>query len=93
MKKASEERCHAIREEYPNLRQFFDSLKGIQALLPKEDLQAVWQSSAQNIVSTFDEFSSLLSEIGIAERREKDQRYKFADIYVYGFEMNRTGTV
>jgi len=93
LKKASEERCHAIREEYPNLRRFFDSLKGIQALLPKEDLQSVWQSSAQNIVSTFDEFSSLLSEIGIAEWREKDQRYKFADIYVYGFEMNRTGTV
>ena len=93
LKKASEERCHAVREEYPDLRNFFDDLKGIRALLPKEELQPIWQSSAQSVVSTFDDFSNLLSEIGIAEWREKDQRYKFADIYVYGFEMIRVGTV
>jgi len=93
LKKASKERCQAVREEYPDLRQFFDSLREVQALLPKENLQDIWQSSAQSVVSTFDEFSELLSEIGIAEWREKDQRYKFADIYVYGFEMRRVGAV
>ena len=93
LKKASEERCQAVREEYPDLRNFFDDLKGIRALLPKEELQPIWHSSAQSVVPTFDDFSNLLSEIGIAEWREKDQRYKFADIYVYGFEMNRVGAV
>ncbi|NJK29474.1 MAG: AAA family ATPase [Acaryochloris sp. RU_4_1] len=93
LKKASEERCQAVREEYPDLSQFFDSLKGMQALLSKEELQTIWQESAQNVSAAFDEFSDLLSEIGIAEWREKEQRYKFADIYVYGFEMSRRGTV
>jgi cellulose biosynthesis protein BcsQ len=93
LKQASEERCHAVREEYPDLRKFFDSLKGMQALLSKEELQSVWQESAQDVSSELDEFSNLLSEIGIAEWREKEQRYKFADIYVYGFEMIRRGTV
>jgi hypothetical protein len=93
LKKASKERCQAVREEYRDLSQFFDSLREVPALLPKESLQDIWQSSAQSVVSTFDEFSELLSEIGIAEWREKDQRYKFADIYVYGFEMKRVGAV
>ena len=78
LKKASEERCHAVREEYPDLRKFFDSLKDMQAA--KEELQTRWQESAQEVSPSFDEFSDLLSEIGIAEWREKEQRYKFSDI-------------
>jgi cellulose biosynthesis protein BcsQ len=93
LKKASEERCNAVKEEYPDLGRFFNSLKDVQALLSKEELQTVWQGSAQNVMATFDEFSDFLSEIGLAEWREKEQRYKFADIYVYGFEMVRRGTV
>jgi hypothetical protein len=47
---------------------------------------------AHNIAG-FEEFVSFLSEIGIIEWREKENRYKFADIYVYGFEMDRRGAV
>jgi cellulose biosynthesis protein BcsQ/stress-induced morphogen len=94
LKEASRERCQAVREEYPDFSKFFDSLKDTKALLSKEDLQALWKASAQDISAEFEEFSDLLSEIGIAEWREQDQqRYKFADIYVYGFEMIRQGTV
>ncbi len=93
LKKASEERCNAIKEEYPNLSRFFDSLKDVSALLSKEELQTVWHKSAQDVISSFDNFAKFLSEIGLAEWREKEQRYKFADIYVYGFEMIRKGTV
>ncbi|NES17560.1 MAG: AAA family ATPase [Symploca sp. SIO3E6] len=93
LKGASEERCNAIREEYPDLRKFFDSLKDHQALLSKEELQTVWQESAQDIMSSFDNFADFLSEIGLAEWREQEQRYKFAGIYVYGFKMIRRGTV
>jgi MinD-like ATPase involved in chromosome partitioning or flagellar assembly len=93
LKKASEERCQAVREEYPNLVPFFDALRGVQALPSKEELEAVWQESAQTVSPDFDEFSGWLSEIGIAAYRENEKRYKFADIYVYGFGMNRMGAV
>lgn len=93
LKKASEERCNAIKEEYPDLRRFFDHLKGVSALPTREELQTVWQESAQNVLSPFDEFADWLNEIGLAEWRDNEQRYKIADIYVYGFEMIRQGAV
>jgi cellulose biosynthesis protein BcsQ len=92
LKKASEKRCEEIKEEYPDLTKFFDSLKGKLAFLSKEQLQTVWQESAHDIAD-FEEFASFLSEIGIIEWREKEKRYKVADIYVYGFEMIRQGAV
>ena len=92
LKKASEKRCEEIKEEYPDLTKFFDSLKGKLAFLSKEQLREVWQGSAPDIAG-FEEFVSFLSEIGIIEWREKEKRYKVADIYVYGFEMDRRGAV
>ncbi|QKQ74388.1 ParA family protein [Nostoc sp. TCL240-02] len=92
LKKASQKRCEEIKEEYPDLTKFFDSLKGKLAFLSKEQLQTVWQESAHDIAD-FEEFASFLSEIGIIEWREKEKRYKVADIYVYGFEMDRRGAV
>jgi len=93
LKKASEKRCEEIKEEYPHLINFFEALNGKSALLEKEQLQAIWQNSAFSIIENFEEFASFLGEIGILEWREKDQRYKFADIYVYGFKMDRRGAV
>ena len=93
LKKASEKRCEEIKEEYPNLINFFELLNGKSALLEKEQLQEIWQKSAVSIIENFEEFASFLGEIGIIEWREKDKRYKFADIYVYGFKMPRRGTV
>ncbi|MDF5723100.1 MAG: AAA family ATPase [Rhizonema sp. PD37] len=92
LKKASKERCNAIQEEYPDLMKFFNSLKDVSALLSRDEMQTVWQESAQDVISSFDEFTDFISEIGLAEWR-KEERYKFADIYVYGFEMIRRGTV
>ena len=93
LKEASKKRCEEIKEEYPNLINFFDSLKGKSAFLTKNRLQKIWQDSAADIVGNFEEFASFLGEIGIIEFREKEKRYKFADIYVYGFEMIRQGAV
>ncbi|MBP0018464.1 MAG: ParA family protein [Cyanobacteria bacterium SBLK] len=92
LEKASEERCDAIKQEYPELSQFFDALEGVTALPTKEELKQIWQKNAGEIRSTFNEFSELLSDIGLAQWREKAQCYGFADIYVYGFKMTRTGT-
>ncbi|MFN7501278.1 MAG: ParA family protein [Dolichospermum sp.] len=95
LKKASEKRCDEIKNEYSHLIKFFDSLKQKSALLPKEELHSIWQESAQDIADfeEFEKFASFLTEIGIIEWRERDKRYKFADIYVYGFEMIRQGAV
>ena len=95
LKKASEKRCDEIKEEYPHLTKFFDSLKRKSALLPKDELHSIWKESAQDIADfeEFENFASFLTEIGIIQLREKDQRYKFADIYVYGFKMDRQGAV
>ncbi len=92
LEKASDERCDAIKQEYPDLCQFFDALEGVQALPLREQLEKVWEKSAREIYSDFDEFANFLSEIGLAKWREKEQRYGFPDIYVYGFKMIRTGT-
>ncbi|RAQ47872.1 ATPase [Arthrospira sp. O9.13F] len=92
LEKASEERCDAIKQEYPDLCKFFDSLEGVPALPSREQLEQIWQNNALEIYSQFDEFANFLSEIGLAKWREKEQRYGFADIYVYGFRMSRTGT-
>ena len=93
LRKASEKRCEEIKEEYPNLINFFDSLKGKLAFLRKEELQEIWQNLPEKILENFEDFVSLMREIGIIEFREKEERYKFADIYVYGFEMIRQGAV
>jgi cellulose biosynthesis protein BcsQ len=92
LKKASEKRCDEIREEYPDLAKFFESLKHKSAFLTQDELHLLWQESA-NDIADFEEFASFLSEIGIIEWREKEKRYKVADIYVYGFEMIRQGAV
>jgi cellulose biosynthesis protein BcsQ len=91
LEKASAERCEAITQEYPDLSRFFNALEGLPALLPKEQLQEIWQRTSVKIAPTFEEFVTFLSEIGIAKWREKEERYGFADIYVYGFKMNRSG--
>ena len=55
--------------------------------------QEIWKGSAEDIVGNFEEFTSFLGEIGMIEFREKEERYKFADIYIYGFNMIRKGTI
>lgn len=93
LKKASKERCDAIKEEYPDLVTFLDNLKGVTALAPAEEIERLWTESAQEVISSFEDFVEFISEIGVVEWRTKDQRYRFADIYVHGFDMSRTGTI
>jgi len=93
LREASKERCDAIKEEYPDLAKFFDHLKAVAALAEEDELRRIWEESAQQVISTFEEFVAFISEVGLVEWRTKDQRYRFADIYVYGFEMSRTGAV
>ena len=92
LQKASQERCDAIKQEYPDLCQFFEALEGIPALPSRQLLEYAWEKSARERYPDFDEFASFLTEIGLAKWRHKENRYGFPDIYVYGFKMIRTGT-
>ena len=90
---ASKERCDAIKQEYPNLSDFFNALEGVNALATKDELEGVWQKTASTMnLSLFNEFTDLLTRIGIVQWREKDEKYRFADIYTSGFKMKYQGT-
>jgi cellulose biosynthesis protein BcsQ/stress-induced morphogen len=91
LEQASEERCEAIKQEYPDLCSFFESLEACTFLPSREHLQELWEENAKEIYPDFNDFASFLSEIGMAKWRERESRYGFADIYVYGFKMLRTG--
>lgn len=91
LEEASRARCNEMREEYGNLSAFFDSLSGKDALLQPEELQQCWENSAREVEPDFKQFVQLLKLIGLAEWRPKDERYRFADLYVYGFNMNKKG--
>lgn len=91
LEEASRARCQEMREEYGNLSAFFDSLSGKDALLQPEELRQCWENSAREVEPDFERFVQLLKSIGLAEWRPKDERYRFADLYVYGFNMNKKG--
>jgi MinD-like ATPase involved in chromosome partitioning or flagellar assembly len=91
LEESSKERCAAIRQEYPDLDKFFDALANVAHLPSKEELENLWQSTVQDIIPDFADFADQLSEIGVVSWREKESRYCFADIYIYGFKMSRIG--
>ncbi|QHV00237.1 tyrosine-protein kinase family protein [Synechocystis sp. CACIAM 05] len=93
LEEASKERCDAIKQEYPHLSDFFNSLEGVNALITKDELDGVWQTIDSIVnINSFNEFVDLLTRIGIIQWREKDEKYRFADIYISGFKMKYQGT-
>jgi len=89
---ASIQRCDEIREEYPELRSFFDSLVNIEVIISEEKLQELWQKTANEELPTFKEFADFLLNIGLigfAKSEEKERSYRFAEIYTYGFKITR----
>jgi len=89
---ASSQRCAEVREEYPELGPFFDALASLEVLASEQRLREVWQETAQGISSTFRSFVEFLLSIGLielAELQEREQGYRFAEIYTYGFNMYR----
>ncbi len=89
---ASKQRCAEVREEYPELGPFFDALASLEVLASEQKLREVWQETAQSVSPTFRGFIEFLlgiGLIGLAELQEKEQGYRFAEIYTYGFNMYR----
>lgn len=89
---ASSQRCAEVREEYSELGPFFDALAGFEILASEQRLHEVWQETTQANSPTFRGFIDLLLSIGLiglAELQAREQGYRFAEIYTYGFNMYR----
>ena len=93
---ASQERCDAIRQEYPELESLFSGLENFPALASPQQLEQLRVDTIQEICPTLDSFTKLLAGIGLAQWRpttsKKEGHYRFADIYIYGFKMSYRGT-
>jgi MinD-like ATPase involved in chromosome partitioning or flagellar assembly len=89
---ASQQRCNEVREEYPELNDFFENLREKSIFQSKDDLQSLWETTAQAAEPELDGFLELLEKIGLVSWRDKkgEERYRFADLYIDGFKMNRS---
>ena len=93
--KASIQRCQEMREEYPELETFFDFLVNMKVLVTPEGLNEVRQKmiegkeQVQEIFQTPTAFENFLRSIGLLYWDGSKKAFRFADIYTYGFNMNR----
>lgn len=88
--RASRQRCAEVREEYSELRPFFDALTNLEILMSKQQLQELWEKHGKGFFVDFSDFVSFLTDIGLIrliEARGKAQSYQFAEIYASGFNM------
>lgn len=90
--KASHFRCEELKQEYKELDDlgFFEHLKNIWQITELEPLKQWWDEHPTSLFKTFDEMVDFIEQIGLASRYEAS-RWKFADIYVHGFQMKRSG--
>ncbi|MFZ9738099.1 MAG: MinD/ParA family ATP-binding protein [Prochlorotrichaceae cyanobacterium] len=92
---ASIERCNSIKNEYPDLSEFFDNLNELSSLFKKDDLETLWKKYVLPVVETphksFDKFVTRLEEIGLIATKKYSNKYDYsiADLYVYGFKVRR----
>ncbi|MDI1279653.1 AAA family ATPase [Methylobacter sp.] len=89
---ASIERCDAIRNEYQDLKKFFDEISTLKSLFGEEELKVLWQKNIANNQSPipFDAFVKRLKDIGLLESKKYSQYdYAIANLYIHGFGITR----
>ncbi len=89
---ASIERCDAIRNEYPDLSEFFNEIGTLKSLFKEDELKDIWQKTIANSEPplAFDTFVKRLKDIGLLESKKYSQYdYAIANLYIYGFGITR----
>ncbi|MCK5899121.1 MAG: hypothetical protein KAG06_08620, partial [Methylococcales bacterium] len=88
---ASEERCNAIKNEYPEFGEFFNQVNELKSLFYEKDLQELWKKTIpQQSKTSFDRFVKRLQEIGfLVSKKYSKYDYAIANLYVYGFGVKR----
>ena len=90
---ASEERCNAIKNEYSEFTDFFNSISELSSLFKTEDLEKLWNKTiGAESKQSFDSFVKRLEEIGLIAKKKYNKKYDYsvANLYVYGFRIKRT---
>lgn len=90
--KASQARCDELKQEYKDLDDlgFFSYLSQLKQITKVDPLKQWWSENSTHLFLTFNDFLDHIKIMGLATEYDKEQ-WKFADLYVHGFEMNRTG--
>ena len=92
---ASVERCDAIKNEYPELSEFFDNIGQLGSLFSDEKFKNFWQNATQLQAqfNTFDAFLKRLKDIGLLDDKKHSKKYDYAiaPIYIDGFNIRTMG--
>ncbi|WP_204369176.1 hypothetical protein [Methylocucumis oryzae] len=92
---ASAERCDAIKNEYPELSEFFDNIGQLGSLFSDEKFKEFWQNATQLQAqfNTFDAFLKRLKDIGLLDDKKYSKKYNYviAPIYIDGFNIRTMG--
>jgi hypothetical protein len=92
---ASVERCDAIKNEYPELSEFFNNIVELGSLFSDKQLKDFWQKSKelQQPFNTFDNFLKCLKDIGVLQDKKYSKKYNYAiaNIYIDGFNIRTMG--
>jgi len=93
----SEDRIRELQEEYPWLESLKTSLIGLTAPMPKEIFldrvkSTTWSPEKQPPVTNPEGILQYLLQLGIVESRS-DGRINMPEIYLYGFQVKRSGGV
>jgi len=90
LKSASEERCNAIRNEYPEFGEFFDNINELSSLFIAEDLETLWRKTiGESSGQSFDVFVKRLQDIGLIAIKNGKYDYAIANLYIDGFGIQR----
>ncbi|MDI1292989.1 MAG: AAA family ATPase [Methylobacter sp.] len=92
---ASVERCDSIKNEYPELSEFFNNIGELGSLFSEKQLKDFWQKSTQLHAQfeTFDAFLKRLKDIGMLQDKKYSKKYNYAiaNIYIDGFNIRTMG--
>lgn len=95
LEKASVERCEAIKNEYPELSEFFDNIGQLGSLFSDAKFKDFWQNAKQlqEQFNTFDAFLKKLKDIGLLDDKKHSKKYDYAiaPIYIDGFNIRTMG--
>lgn len=89
---ASEERCNAIKNEYPEFSEFFKHINELTSLCKTEELNILWKKTITEQPNvSFEIFIERLEQIGFLTKKKSNSRYDYAiaPLYVDGFGIQR----
>lgn len=88
----SEQRVDEVRNEYPELANYLDTLKGERSPIEKNRLEELWEKSDAELKNVIEE----MKQAGILQEYTKGApsdapRYAVAELYLLGLGMTRQG--